>query len=120
MNEANSNDSLKSANDDIRHRINGQRLSFSPIIPLPSLDRNKDHDDDENNAYYEDPTAADVEENISVLSRSLLPPSTPEDTTKKHNRDCPSQGIRANDAIAENNDGGYFQQLRGGIAKRAC
>ena len=41
-----------------------------------------------------------------MLSRSLIPPSTPEDTTKKHNRDRPSQGIRANDAKTEENVGG--------------
>jgi hypothetical protein len=59
-----------------------------------------------NDADYEDPPAAGVEENISVSPRSLLPPSTPEDTTKKHDRERPSKGIQANDAKADENDGG--------------
>ena len=71
--------------------------------------------------------AAGVEENNSVLPRSLLPPLTLEDTTKKHNRERPSEGIRVNDAKTEENDGGSWllrttslPKIEGGIVERAC
>ena len=105
MNEANSDDSTKSANGDIRHRINGQRLSFSPIIHPPSLDRNGDTGDDENNADYENPPAADVEEYFSVR-QSMLPPSPLENSDKKRHRPRRSQDVRANDVKADNTGGG--------------
>ena len=118
MNEDDNTDSLQSVNDDRRHRIIGERPSFSPITHPPSQDKNGDaeaqpaeknngdNEDDGNEADYEDPPAAGVEENISVLPRSLLPPSTPENPTKKHNCERASQGIRSNDAKADESDGG--------------
>ena len=42
MNEANNNDSLQSANDDRRHSMIGERLSFSPITLPLSQDKNGD------------------------------------------------------------------------------
>ena len=100
MNEDTNTDSSQSVNDDRRHRIIGERPSFSPITHPPSQDKNGDAEaqpaeenngDNEDNgndvADYEDRPAAGVEEYISVLPRSLLPPSTPEDPTKKHNRE---------------------------------
>ena len=115
MDEVDNNSGLQSVNND--RRI-GDRLSFSPIIPPPSQDKNEDaehhpaekkdgdNNDDGIETKYEDPPAAGVEENISVLPRSLLPPSTPEDPTKKNNRERASQGIRSNDAKADESDGG--------------
>ena len=100
MNEDDNTDSSQSVNDDRRHRIIGERPSFSPITHPPSQDKNGDAEAqpvEENNggnedngndvADYEDRPAVGVEEYISVLPRSLLPPSTPEDPTKKHNRE---------------------------------
>ena len=105
MNETNNKASSPSANDDTRHRINEQRLSFSPIISPPSPDRNGDNDDDENNANYENPPAADVEEYFSVR-QSMLPPSPLENSDKKQPRPRRSQDVRANDVKADSTGGG--------------
>ena len=99
MNEDNNNDSSQSANDYSNHSMIEGQLSFSPITNPPSQDKNGDagaqpakkndgdNESNGNDANYENPSAAGVEENIFVSPRSLLPPSTPEDTTKKRNRE---------------------------------
>ena len=61
---------------------------------LNRLKKNGDNENDGIEADYEDPPAAGVEEYISVLPRSLLPPSTPDNPSKKNNRERASQGIR--------------------------
>ena len=86
MNEDNNNDSSQSANDDSNHSMIGGRLSFSPITNPPSQDKNGDagaqpaeenngdNESNGNDADYEDPPAAGVEENIFVSPRPLLLP----------------------------------------------
>ena len=105
-NRADNNDDSQSANDGTGHHSGGQKLQFSPVTAPLSHEDNGDNDVDALNANYKNPTAASVEENISVLPQSLLRPPTPEDTTKKHNCERPSQGIRTNNAKVEENDGG--------------
>ena len=106
MDEVNNTDGSQSVNDDRNHSRIGKRLSFSPITHPPSQDKNgdaesqpadkkdDDNEDDGIEADCEDPPAAGVEEYISVLPRSLLPPSTTDNPSKKNNRECASQGIR--------------------------
>ena len=118
MDEDNNTDSSQSVNDDRRHSRIGERLSFSPITHPPSQDKNGDteaqpadkkdgdNEDEGIEPNYEDPPAAGVEEKISVLPRSLLPPSTPENPTKKHNCERASQGIQSNNVKADESDGG--------------
>ena len=56
-----------------------------------------------NNANYEDPPAAGVEEYFTV-PQSMLPPPAQEDLDKKQPRPRPNQDVRANDTKAEEND----------------
>jgi len=57
------------------------------------------------NNTYENPTAAGVEEYFSV-PQSMLPPPAQEDSDKKQPRPRPNQDVCANDAKADESDGG--------------
>ena len=106
MMDKNKNTGSQSVNNDGRHSRIETRLSFSPITHPPSQDKNTGAEGDGIEANYEDSPAAGVEEYISVLPRSLLPPSTPDNPSKKNNRERASQDIRSNDTKADESDGG--------------
>jgi hypothetical protein len=106
MMDNNNNTGSQSVNNDGKHSRIETRLSFSPITHPPSQDENTGAEGDGIEANYEDSPAAGVEEYISVLPRSSIPPSTPDNPSKKNNRQRASQDIRSNDTKADESDGG--------------